>query len=101
MSKRGRKSNSKYGYEEDDDAKFVMKWKTVRVFPNSDFTNALESSQTMRNTLDSVAEYIHAELKIQERIFKHMGCNEQASTKAIAALREAYETSPANKNVKE
>lgn len=75
--------------------KFSMKWKSVRTFPNKDFTNASESTQTMRDKIDSVTEYIDIELKIQARIFNHMGCDAQASAKAIAAMREAYETSPA------
>lgn len=93
MSKRGRKSKSEYGYEEDE-AKFAMKWRSVRVFPNEDFTNAMESSENSKYRMDTLDEYIDAELAIQKRIFKHMGCDEQASAKAIVALREAYETSP-------
>lgn len=92
--KRGSKK-SKLGYEEDD-APLAFKWKTTRVYPNEDFTNAIESSQTMRDRLDSLSEYIDAELKVQTRIFKHMGCDEKASADAIAAIRKAYETSPAN-----
>jgi hypothetical protein len=95
MSKRGRKSKSEYSYEEDDNAKkFAMKWRSVRVFPNEDFTNAMESSENSKYRMNTLDEYIDAELVIQKRIFKHMGCDEQASAKAIAALREAYETSP-------
>lgn len=70
------------------------KWKTVRVIPNEDFTNAIEVSQTRKDRLNSLDEYIEIELKMQTRILKYMGCDENASAKAIDALREAYQTSP-------
>lgn len=89
--KRGKTSN------EEDNTAFKLKWKTTRVYPNEDFTNATESSQSMRDKLDSLDEYIDAEIRMQSRIFKHMGCSEKESTAAIWALRKAYETSPANK----
>lgn len=81
----------------EDEEPFSVKWKTVRVFPNADFTNATESSQTMRDRLSSVSEYIDVELRVQKRIFDAMGCDAALSAEALAALRKAYESSPANK----
>lgn len=74
------------------DDKFTLKWKSIRVCPNEDFTNAMELSETKRDRLDSLDEYIDAELSVQTRIFKHMKCNEKASAKALSALRTAYES---------
>lgn len=83
--------------EEEKKHPFALKWKTVRVYPNSYFTNGMELTEHKKYKIDSLNEYIDAEIEVQKRVFSAMGCNETASAKALTALRAAYESSPANK----
>ena len=79
--------------EEDDNKLYAFKWKTVRVCPTKKMTNAMEFSETKRYRIDSLEEYIDAELDVQRRIFNVMECDKAVAEKAIAALRLAYESS--------
>lgn len=71
---------------------FSLKWKTTRVYPNSDFTNGMEWTETRKYPLDSFDDFIDAEIKIQKRIFEQMGCDEEKTKKALLAIRYAYES---------
>lgn len=72
---------------------FSLKWSATRVWPTNNFTNAMELKETKRDKLDSFEEWLDAELALQKRMFRSMGCDEEKATKAIDALREAYQSS--------
>ena len=72
---------------------FSLKWKTTRVFPMDGFTNAMNLSETARYRMESLDEWMDAELRIHGRILRGMGCDEEKAKIAIAALRIAYESS--------
>lgn len=72
---------------------FGLKWKNVRVFPMDKFTNAMELEEKARDRMTSLEEWMDADLRIQSRIFRGMGCDEEKSKQALKQMREAYESS--------
>lgn len=72
---------------------FSFKWKSVRVCPTQQMTNAIELSASKKYKIDSLEEYIDAELEEQGRIFKLMNCDPSLAKKAHDALEAAYKSS--------
>lgn len=57
------------------------------------FTNAMELEEKARDQMTSLEEWMDADLRIQARIFRGMGCDEEKSKKALRQMRAAYESS--------
>ena len=73
---------------------FKMTYFYKRVYPTR-HDNDILYSNAMQITLnkikiDNIEEFIDIELKIQERIFKGMKCNETLSKNALDQMRIAY-----------